>query len=253
MLFYVHMSLVPNRRMSTSRQSEVWSIPSWKVSTARSLPTVKPAQEKHSLWKVERAVRRDSSSTSLMRLGIRSQVELRGIIPSSFAHIFDSISHGTSQQFLVRASYLEIYNVGVRLTELKSTEGVFLLGKYPRSPFSRSKQTFAVARTPERRCSRSGSQFVHHEKHARDRTRDDHRQPQSFNRVDHRFFDIVLFILFSRSATNMNEHSSRSHAIFVITIESSEVRSEPEASGMNILLVGTRWVRMTKHIFVWGN
>lgn len=44
-------------------------------------------------------------------LGVRSQVELRGIIPASFAHIFDSINHTTSRQFLVRASYLEIYNV----------------------------------------------------------------------------------------------------------------------------------------------
>jgi hypothetical protein len=43
--------------------------------------------------------------------GIRSQPDLRGIIPSSFAHIFDSISRNTSSQFLVRASYLEIYNV----------------------------------------------------------------------------------------------------------------------------------------------
>jgi hypothetical protein len=47
--------------------------------------------------------------------GVRSQPELRGIIPSSFAHIFDSISHTTSRQFLVRASYLEIYNVNIDL------------------------------------------------------------------------------------------------------------------------------------------
>jgi len=45
--------------------------------------------------------------------GIRSQPDLRGIIPASFAHIFDSISHSTSRQFLVRASYLEIYNVNL--------------------------------------------------------------------------------------------------------------------------------------------
>ena len=43
--------------------------------------------------------------------GIRSQPELRGIIPSSFAHIFDAINQTSSRQFLVRASYLEIYNV----------------------------------------------------------------------------------------------------------------------------------------------
>lgn len=30
----------------------------------------------------------------------------------------------------------------------------------------------------------------------------------------------------STGATNMNEHSSRSHAIFVITVESSEVKNE---------------------------
>jgi hypothetical protein len=50
-----------------------------------------------------------------LKIGVRSQVELRGIIPSSFAHIFDSISHTTSKQFLVRASYLEIYNVNIGL------------------------------------------------------------------------------------------------------------------------------------------
>ena len=48
-------------------------------------------------------------------IGVRSQPDLRGIIPSSFAHIFDSISHSTSRQFLVRASYLEIYNVNIYL------------------------------------------------------------------------------------------------------------------------------------------
>ncbi len=46
-------------------------------------------------------------------IGVRSQADLRGIIPSSFAHIFDSISHNTTRQFLVRASYLEIYNVNI--------------------------------------------------------------------------------------------------------------------------------------------
>ena len=52
--------------------------------------------------------------------GIRSQPELRGIIPSSFAHIFDSIKNGESREFLVRASYLEIYNVNL----IRSFNGV---------------------------------------------------------------------------------------------------------------------------------
>ena len=37
--------------------------------------------------------------------------ELRGIIPNSFQHIFESITlEQGSKQFLVRAAFLEIYN-----------------------------------------------------------------------------------------------------------------------------------------------
>jgi kinesin family protein 3/17 len=39
--------------------------------------------------------------------------ELRGIIPNSFKHIFDKISI-EEKQYLVRASYLEIYNEEIR-------------------------------------------------------------------------------------------------------------------------------------------
>jgi hypothetical protein len=39
---------------------------------------------------------------------------LRGIIPNSFQHIFDYVSSSQNQQYLVRASYLEIYNEEVR-------------------------------------------------------------------------------------------------------------------------------------------
>ena len=40
--------------------------------------------------------------------------ELRGIIPRTFCHIFDQIEDTHEQNFLVRASYLEIYNEEVR-------------------------------------------------------------------------------------------------------------------------------------------
>jgi kinesin family protein 3/17 len=43
--------------------------------------------------------------------GIRSNPEQRGVIPNSFNHIFTHISRSTQQQYLVRASYLEIYQV----------------------------------------------------------------------------------------------------------------------------------------------
>jgi kinesin family member 3B len=39
---------------------------------------------------------------------------LRGIIPNSFQHIFDYVSASQNQQYLVRASYLEIYNEEIR-------------------------------------------------------------------------------------------------------------------------------------------
>ncbi len=38
----------------------------------------------------------------------------RGIIPNSFYHIFDYVNSAQDKQFLVRASYLEIYNEEIR-------------------------------------------------------------------------------------------------------------------------------------------
>jgi len=49
--------------------------------------------------------------------GLPSPPELRGIIPNSFDHIFDHIQVATKTekvQFLVRCSYLEIYNEEIR-------------------------------------------------------------------------------------------------------------------------------------------
>ena len=47
--------------------------------------------------------------------GKQDPPHLRGIIPNSFQHIFDYVSSADkSKQFLVRASYLEIYNEDIR-------------------------------------------------------------------------------------------------------------------------------------------
>ena len=48
--------------------------------------------------------------------GMNDPPELRGIIPRAFHHIFDLIDSrgGQTTEFLVRASYLEIYNEEVR-------------------------------------------------------------------------------------------------------------------------------------------
>ena len=57
--------------------------------------------------------------------GVADQPELRGIIPNSFEQIFDKVSLALpNQEFLVRASYLEIYNEEIR--DLLSAVCVFI-------------------------------------------------------------------------------------------------------------------------------
>jgi len=48
-------------------------------------------------------------------MGLKTPVEERGIIPNAFYHIFGFIDQAKGgQKFLVRGSYLEIYNEEVR-------------------------------------------------------------------------------------------------------------------------------------------
>lgn len=46
--------------------------------------------------------------------GPPSPNELRGVIPNSFAHIFEYVKASTDCQFLIRCSYLEIYNEKIK-------------------------------------------------------------------------------------------------------------------------------------------
>ncbi|CAF1475411.1 unnamed protein product [Adineta steineri] len=127
--------------------------------------------------------------------GVRSQVELRGIIPSSFAHIFDSISHSTSKQFLVRASYLEIYNESIRDLLSKDQNKRLQLQEHPKEGVHVHDLSSFVTKN---------SQEIEHVMTIGNANR-------------------------STGATNMNEHSSRSHAIFMITVESSEMGADEKA------------------------
>ncbi|VDO29035.1 unnamed protein product [Brugia timori] len=43
--------------------------------------------------------------------GVHEDPELRGVIPNAYHHIFQHIAQSRNQQYLVRASYLEIYQV----------------------------------------------------------------------------------------------------------------------------------------------
>ena len=50
--------------------------------------------------------------------GIASNAEQRGVIYNCFEHIFNHIANSRNQQYLVRASYLEIYQVLIILIHL---------------------------------------------------------------------------------------------------------------------------------------
>ena len=47
---------------------------------------------------------------SFSMMGVTDPLENKGIIPRAFEHIFDEIAVSGGVKFLVRASYLEIYN-----------------------------------------------------------------------------------------------------------------------------------------------
>ena len=49
-------------------------------------------------------------------IGIRNNKDLRGIIPNAFDHIFGYFDDAQNKQkkFLIRCSYLEIYNENIR-------------------------------------------------------------------------------------------------------------------------------------------
>lgn len=126
--------------------------------------------------------------------GVRGDPEKRGVIPNSFDHIFTHISRSQNQQYLVRASYLEIYQEEIR----------DLLSK------DQSKRLELKERPDTGVYVKDLSSFV----------------TKSVKEIEH----VMNVGNQNRSvgATNMNEHSSRSHAIFVITIECSEVGLDGE-------------------------
>ena len=114
--------------------------------------------------------------------------ELRGIIPNSFQHIFDFVGAAKDQQFLVRASYLEIYNEQIR----------DLLSKDPKNHLELKENIDSGVYVKDL------TSFV-----VKNATEIDHvQQAGKKNR--------------SVGATLMNQTSSRSHSIFTIVVECAE-------------------------------
>lgn len=56
---------------------------------------------------------------SYTMMGVEDPPENQGIIPRAFGHIFDHVSTNGSIKYLVRASYLEIYNEEVSIGQPK--------------------------------------------------------------------------------------------------------------------------------------
>nr|QBH87853.1 kinesin-like protein KIF3B [Larimichthys polyactis] len=126
--------------------------------------------------------------------GVRNDPERRGVIPNSFEHIFTHISRSQNQQYLVRASYLEIYQEEIRdLLSKDQVRRLELREKPDTGVYVKDLLSFVTKSVQEiERVMNVGNQ----------------------NR--------------SVGSTNMNEHSSRSHAIFVITVECSELGVDGE-------------------------
>lgn len=132
--------------------------------------------------------------------GVRTDPDLRGVIPNSFEHIFTHIARTQNQQYLVRASYLEIYQEDIRdLLSKDQSRRLELKERPDTGVYVKDLQSFVCKSVKE----------IEHVMNVGNQNR-------------------------AVGATNMNEHSSRSHAIFIITIECSE----PSADGESHIRVG---------------
>jgi len=118
--------------------------------------------------------------------------EQHGVIPRTFAHIFKNINTTPNKKFLVRASYLEIYNEEIR----------DLLSKNPKAKL-------------ELKDHPDGGVFVKDLSNMIVKGVADLQQVMEVGQRNR-----------STAATLMNNESSRSHSIFTVTIETSEADEE---------------------------
>ncbi|KAJ1502713.1 Kinesin-like protein kif3a [Coelomomyces lativittatus] len=126
--------------------------------------------------------------------GIHHPPELRGIIPNAFDHIFTFIRSAKGIKFLVRASYLEIYNEDIRDLLADTKRAKLELKEHPEyGVYVKDLRSFVVKDVDElEKLMQKGNQ------------------------------------LRSVGETQMNAKSSRSHSIFTTTIEMSEMKDGKE-------------------------
>ena len=116
----------------------------------------------------------------------------RGIMPRAFESIFDAIEEGDDKQYLVRCTYLELYNEEVRDLLGENTEKKLELHEHPETGVYVKGISEPVIKTPQDLL---------------------HLQAKG---ASHRI----------HAETEMNRNSSRSHSIFSINIETSEQDSD---------------------------
>lgn len=123
--------------------------------------------------------------------------ESQGIIPRTFRQIFEHVNSNSNVQFLIRASYLEIYQEEIYDLLRKDRSMKLELHERPDSGVYVKDLSWFVCKsiTEIERVMRVGNQ----------------------NR--------------KVGATDMNEHSSRSHAIFMITVEQQQQQQQVAGSG----------------------
>lgn len=133
--------------------------------------------------------------------GIRDKPELRGIIPNAFEHIFSHIKFAAGgNQYLIRASYLEIYNEDIRdLLSPNATKLEIREGKET-GIYVKDLASFVISDIDEA-------------------------------------YKLMTIGNSNRSVaqTLMNAHSSRSHSIFSITVECSDKDGHIKAGKLNLV------------------
>jgi len=120
--------------------------------------------------------------------------ESAGVVPRTFEHIFQNINTTPTKTFLVRASFLEIYNEEIR----------DLLSKNPKAKL-------------ELKDHPDGGVYVKELSNLIVKTVPDLNKVMEMGQSNR-----------SVAATDMNQGSSRSHSIFTITIESAESDADGE-------------------------
>jgi hypothetical protein len=126
--------------------------------------------------------------------GLPKDPTLKGVMPRAFETIFKSIECDSKKQYLVRASYLELYNEEIRDLLSKNGSAQLDLKERDGTVYVKDLSTFVV------------------------------KSPADMMDV---FNEGALNRHVGR--TEMNDESSRSHSIFTITVESSEVGQDGKA------------------------